>query len=79
MPRALQGIKPVPKKFTITWNVQPHFQDVFVSPGVKDSATETTVTLAQGLPNTKYMLEIFGGDATPVAGVRIYQPPLGLK
>ena len=76
---SLAGIKPVPEKFTITWNVQPHFADEFVSPGVKDSATETTVTLAQGLPYNKYRLEISGGDATPIAAVRIYQPPLGRK
>ena len=76
---SLAGIKPIPEKFTITWNVQKHFADEFVSPGVQDSATETTVTLAQGLPYNMYSLEISGGDATPMAAVRIYQPPLGRK
>jgi len=39
--------------------------------------TETTMTLAQGLPNCKYNLEVAGGDATPIAAIGIYQPPLG--
>jgi len=34
--------------------------------------TETTVTLAQGLPNRKYNLEVVGGDTTPIAAIRIY-------
>jgi len=74
---SLAGIEPVPETFTVTWNVEPRFADEFVSPGVKDAATETTVTLAQGLPNSKYNLEVVGGDTTPIAAIRIYQPPLG--
>jgi len=49
---SLAGIEPMPQTFTVTWNVQPRFADELVSPGVKDAATETTVTLAQGLPNS---------------------------
>ena len=40
---------------------------------------ETTLTLAHGLPNTKYNLEVAGGDTTLIAAIRIYQPPLGRK
>jgi len=76
---SLVGIEPIPETFTVTWNVQPRFADKFVSPGVKDAATETTVKLAQGLPNSKYNLEVAGGDPTPIAAIRIYQPPLGRK
>jgi hypothetical protein len=76
---SLAGINPVPEKFTITWKVEPHFSDWFVSPGVKDAATETTLTLAQGLPNHKCKLEVAGGDTTPIAAIRIYQPPPGGK
>ena len=76
---SLAGIEPVPETFTVTWNVEPYFADEFVSPGVKDAATETTVTLAQGLPNSKYNLEVSGSDTTPIAAIRIYQPPLGRK
>jgi hypothetical protein len=49
--------------------------DEFTSPGVKDPAIETTVTLAQGLANTKHTLELTGGAET-VAALRIYSPPL---
>jgi len=40
-------------------------------------ATETSVTLEQGLLNSEYNLEVAGGDTTPIAAIRIYQPPLG--
>ena len=50
------------------------FWDDFVSPGAKDPAIESTVTLAQGLPNMKHTLEISGGDATPIAAFRAYRP-----
>jgi len=73
---SLAGIKPVPEKFTAKWKVEPHFVDEFVSPGVKDSATETLVTLAQGLPNTKHTLEISGSEATPIAAIRVHRPAL---
>ena len=71
---ALAGIKPVPEQFTVKWSVVPWFADEFVSPGVKDPALETAVTLAQGLPNTKHTLEISGGPDTPIAALRIYRP-----
>ena len=38
--------------------------------------TEITVTLAQGLPNTKHTLEISGSEATPIAVLRVYRPAL---
>lgn len=73
---SLAGIKPVPERFTVTWQVQPRFVDEFLSPGVQDPASETTVTLAQGLPNARHTLEISGGPDTPIAAVRVYRPPL---
>ncbi len=73
---SLAGIKPVPDKFDVKWKVEPHFTDEFTSPGVKDPALETTVTLAQGLPNTKHTLEISGGETTPLAAIRVYRPAL---
>ncbi len=72
----LGGQKPLPEKFTVRWSVERRFVDEFVSPGVKDPAIETTVTLAQGLANTKHTLEIIGSAQTPIAALRIYQPPL---
>ena len=71
---ALAGIKPVPEQFSVKWSVVPWFVDEFVSPGGKNPALETTVTLAQGLPNTKHTLEISGGPDTPIAALRIYRP-----
>jgi len=76
---SLAGIKPVPEQFTVNWKVEPRFVDEFVSPGVKDPTSETTVTLAQGLPNTMHTLEISGSEATTIEAIRIYRPPLAAK
>jgi hypothetical protein len=73
---ALAGVKPVPAAFTVRWRVVPHAIDEFVSPGIKDPTVETTVTLAQGLPNHKHTLEISGNSDTPIAAIRVYRPPL---
>jgi hypothetical protein len=73
---ALNGIKPVPDEFTVKWSVVPYFVDEFVSPGVKDPAVETAVTLAQGLANTRHTLEITGAPETPITALRVYRPPL---
>ena len=75
----LAGVKPVPDRFTVTWSVVPRFVDEFVSPGIKDPAIETTVTLAQGLANGKHVLEIAGDEKTPIAAIRVYCPPLKAK
>ena len=74
----LAGIKPVPEHFSVVWDVTPLFVDEFVSPGVKNPAIETTVTLAQGLPNAKHTLEISGGAET-IEALRMYQPPLEVR
>jgi len=74
--RRIQITVPLPEQFTVKWKVEPHFVDEFVSPGVKDAdaTTELTMTLAQGLVNTKHTLEIFGTSATTIAAMRIYRP-----
>ena len=61
------------------WKVEPRFVDEFVSPGVKDATTETTVTLAQGLSNTKHTLEISGSVATSIAAIRVCRPALAVS
>jgi len=71
----LAGLKPLPAAFTMRWSLVPQFVDEFVSPGVPDPAVETTVTLAQGLPNTEHTIEIAGGAGT-IAALRVYRPPL---
>jgi len=54
------------------WRVGPRLVDEFISPGVKDPATATTVTFAQGLSNTRHSLDIFGDKSTPVTAIRVY-------
>jgi hypothetical protein len=76
---SLAGIKPVPEKFTVKWRVDPHFADEFVMPAKVDATTETTILLAQGLTNAKHTLEISGDEATPIASIRVYRPPLAVK
>lgn len=73
---SLAGITPVPETFTVKWKVEPRFVDEFVSPGAINPAIEATVTLAQGLPNSRHTLEISGGDQTPIAALRVYRPPV---
>jgi hypothetical protein len=75
----LAGVKPVPAAFTVRWKVVSHAADQFVSPGVNDPATETTVTLARGLPPGKHVLEISGSADTPIAAIRVHRPPLAAK
>ena len=58
------------------WSVEPRFVDELFSPGVTNATYETTVTLAQSLPNVKHTLEIAGSDATPIAAIRVYRPVL---
>ena len=72
---SLANIKSVPPEFSVRWKVEARFADEWISPGVQDPSTETTVTIAQGLPNTKHTLEISGSDAVPISAVRIYHPP----
>ena len=74
---SLGGIKPVPERFEVKWRVEPRSVAEFASPGVNDPTTETTVTLAAGLPNGKHTLELVGGVATPISAIRVFQPPLG--
>jgi hypothetical protein len=76
---SLAGVRPVPNAFTVRWRVERHAADAFVSPGVKDAAVETVVTLAQGLPNGEHTLEITGGADTPLAALRAYAPPRAAK
>lgn len=73
---SLGGITPIPERIEVKWQVEPRFMDDFVSPGVKDNAIETTVTLAQGLPNGKHILEVSGGEIPTLKAIRVYHPPL---
>lgn len=70
---ALPGIKPVPDKFVVKWQVVPHFVDTFAPPRAEDKTIENVVTIAQGLKSGKHTLEI--GGAAPVVAIRVYKPP----
>jgi len=76
---SLAGIKPMPEQFTVKWKVEPRFVDEFVSLGATNATTETTVTLAQGLPNTKHTLKISGDEGTPIVAIRVHSPALRTK
>jgi hypothetical protein len=75
----LAGVKPVPAKFAVKWQVVSHAVDRFESPGVKDAALDAPVMLARGLPAGKHVLEIAGSPETPIAAVRVHRPPLAGK
>ena len=55
----------VPVGFEIKWKAIPLFSDTYAG---------DSVTVAQGLPNGKHMLEIVG--KTSLGAVRVYRPPL---
>ena len=76
---SLAGINPVPQTFTVAWNVQPYFADGFVSPGIREVATESIRIFASGLPNARHRLKISGDPEQPIVAIRIYQPPLRKK
>ncbi len=73
---SLGSITPMPERVEVKWQVEPHFMDEFVSPGVKDNAIETTVTLAQGLANGKHILEVSGSEIPTLEAIRVYHPLL---
>ena len=75
---ALPGIKPVPDRLTVRWEVVPFFQDEVLSASAADRTRETVVTVAQGLLNGKHTLEITGGPNKAVAAIRIYRPPVSV-
>jgi len=67
-----------PDKIVATWKVIPFFADEFQSPPAADPATETLVTLAQGLSNGPHELQLIGKDGpVKIRAIRVYQPPLG--
>ncbi len=75
----LPGVKPVPDKFTVHWNVVPHFEDTFTAPATQDKTMEAAMTIAQGLTNGKHTLEISGSSAIPLAAIRVYRPPFAAQ
>ena len=72
---SMAGVKPPPEKFTVRWQVVPYFVDEIAPTTMKDATIETVVTVAQGLSNGKYTLELSGNAEAPVAAIRVYRPP----
>jgi hypothetical protein len=70
--------KPLPADYLITWDTRPLFVDVYQAPATPDPAREYATTLAQGLVNGPHTLELVpnGDGPVPVAGFRVYRPPL---
>jgi len=73
---ALVGTRPVPDHFSISWDVVPRGVDRFEPPIEARAGVEPAVTLAQGLPSGRHVLEL-RGRAPELRGLRIYRPPLG--
>ena len=70
---------PLPDGYTIRWKVLPMFADTYRVPKVEDPTREKTITVVQGIPNTRHTLEIVADNppGSPLMGqVRIYKPPL---
>jgi hypothetical protein len=60
----------------VRWSIVPTHADEFTLPARRNPFGDTTVTVAQGLPNGKHTLEVSGGPNTPIAAVRVYRPDL---
>ncbi len=63
--------------FEIRWEVKPLYADAIQPVRSVDAARETSVTIAQGLPNTKHRLELrrAGSGGTEIRALRVWQPP----
>lgn len=70
--------KPLPPNYVITWETKPLFVNTYQAPATPDAASEVATTLAQGLRNGPHTLEFLpnGDGPVPVAGFRVYTPPL---
>ncbi len=82
----LAQVKPVPDKFTVTWQVEARFTDelrfLVIPPNDRlppQPQRDSAVIIANGLPNTRHVLEIAGDAAAPIRSVRVCRPPLGRK
>ena len=73
---ALPGINRVPDHFVVRWSVVPHFADTLKPQNQNDPSVENVMTLAQGLPNGRHILEISGKGKNVIKAIRVYKPPI---
>lgn len=72
----------LPEGYKVTWETKPLFLDTWQAPQKSDPSRESTSTLAQGLSNQRHTLTLSplkGNVVPPVAGFRVYRPPLNAQ
>jgi len=79
----LAKVKPVPPQFSVSWDIVPRFTDELTFAWIQPSdrlpvqaASESIVSVANGLPPGKHTLEITGDASAPLIAIRIHTPPL---
>ncbi len=63
--------------FRVTWRSLPLGTDTLVFPWPEGPGGEAEVTLVQGLPPGRHVVEIVGPETVPVDALRVYTPPGG--
>jgi hypothetical protein len=66
--------KPFAPGFEIKWTCAPLFADPAVAPPARGPGLETALTLVQGLPNGKHVLELKADKPLPIKLLRVYRP-----
>jgi hypothetical protein len=66
--------KPIAPGFEIKWTCRPLFADPAILPEPRGPGLETSLTLVQGLPNGKHVLELKADKALPIKALRVYRP-----
>ena len=62
--------------FAVKWKSVSRGTDTLAPPAAAEPEHLPAETLARGLANGPHVLEITGGDESPVAAIRVYSPPL---
>jgi hypothetical protein len=78
------GKEPIPKGYTIRWEVAPIFADVFQAPDRDpESGIERATTVVQGIPSGPHVLSLHASGRRgspeprpPIRAIRAYRPPL---
>ncbi|WP_162040061.1 SGNH/GDSL hydrolase family protein [Gloeothece citriformis] len=69
---------PIKSGYTLKFKSLLLGTDVYEAPTIKDNNHELTITLAQGLKNTKHHLQLIPNKKglVPIKAIRVYRPPL---